>query len=60
MNHNNITQAGQWLRAPTQWQANAAQRILVVEDDLSVRKAYAKVLIGSGYEVDSAEDGVAG
>jgi DNA-binding response OmpR family regulator len=36
------------------------QRILVVEDDLSIRELSAEVLIRFGYEVDSAADGAAG
>jgi DNA-binding response OmpR family regulator len=61
VNYDNITQPEEeLLLAPTRWEVTAAQRILVVEDDVSVRKAIVKVLISSGYEVDFAEDGAAG
>ena len=36
------------------------QRILVVEDDADTRKVYSTVLLRSGYQVDTAEDGEAG
>ena len=36
------------------------QRILVAEDDSDIRELYFEVLIGSGYYVDTAEDGAAG
>jgi DNA-binding response OmpR family regulator len=40
--------------------AHAFRRILVVEDDMAIRQLNAQVLVGSGYEVDEAEDGAAG
>ena len=39
--------------------ANPRQRILVVEDDVDVRRMNTEVLIYSGYSVDTAEDGAA-
>ena len=36
------------------------QRILVVEDDADIRQLYSEALTGSGYLVDTAEDGEAG
>ena len=36
------------------------QRILVVEDNQSIRQLCAKALTRSGYQVDAAEDGAAG
>jgi DNA-binding response OmpR family regulator len=38
-------------------QPDPRQRILVVEDDESIRRLNAEVLIYSGYHVDAAEDG---
>jgi DNA-binding response OmpR family regulator len=43
-----------------QSQTNPPHRILVVEDDISVRGLDAEVLWRCGYEVDTAEDGAAG
>src|ERR1044071_2825433 len=37
-----------------------AQKILVVEDEMDIRRIYAELLIRSGYGVDTAEDGEAG
>jgi DNA-binding response OmpR family regulator len=45
---------------PTQGPTKPAHRILFVDDNSAVREASAKVLIGSGYHVDVAEDGEAG
>ena len=39
---------------------NPAQRILVVDDDALVGRLTARTFLGSGYQVDTAEDGVAG
>jgi DNA-binding response OmpR family regulator len=46
--------------APTRCQTNPSNRILLVDDNVSVREVSAKVLIRSGYQVDAAEDGEAG
>jgi CheY-like chemotaxis protein len=46
--------------APTSTPANPSPCILVVEDDMIIRHVSAQVLVGSGYQVDAAEDGVAG
>jgi len=43
-----------FLQCPTK----SAHRILVVEDDKDIRRSSAQALMGSGYEVDAAEDGV--
>ena len=42
-----------------QRQPNPRQRILVVEDDPAIRRVNTEVLIYSGYQVDTAEDGEA-
>ncbi len=39
---------------------SAPQRILVVDDELSLRQVYCKLLIRSGYSVDTAKDGAEG
>ena len=36
---------------------NSFQRILVVDDDADIRQLNASVLVASGYQVDTAEDG---
>ena len=40
--------------------ARPSVHILVVEDDADIREIYSCILIGSGYRVDTAEDGEAG
>jgi two-component system, cell cycle sensor histidine kinase and response regulator CckA len=42
--------------APTE----SVQRILVVDDDISIRRLSTEMLIRSGYQVDAAADGAAG
>lgn len=37
-----------------------AQKILLVEDDTYIRKLYGEVLLEAGYQVELAEDGIAG
>jgi len=44
---------------PLQSQASPPHRILVVDDDISIRQLSIQVLSRSGYEVDAAEDGAA-
>lgn len=39
---------------------NPSPRILVVEDDVDIRALNAQVLLGSGYRVETAADGIAG
>jgi DNA-binding response OmpR family regulator len=46
--------------SPRPRQAKPACRILVVEDDPDIRSLNAEVLHGAGYQVDTAEDGLAG
>ena len=43
--------------APIPYQTGPPYRILVVEDDFSIRYFNTEVLMGSGYKVDAAEDG---
>jgi len=42
-----------------QCQTNPPDHILVVEDDILLRRLNTKVLVRSGYDVDAAADGVA-
>ena len=60
MNNNEIRQTGESASAPTRGQVNPSNRILVVDDDISIRELSVAVLIPSGYQVDTAEDGAAG
>ena len=60
MNDSSVSNAGKSASATRlQFQTNLPQRILVVDDDNDARSLSAKVLKGSGYEVDTAEDGAA-
>jgi len=45
---------------PSHQQLNLSHRILLVDDDLANRRLHSRLLIRSGYEVDTAEDGQAG
>ena len=51
---------GAAVTAPLQDGAGSPYRILVVDDDHDVRQLCAQALISSGYQVDTAEDGLAG
>jgi len=44
----------------THSRTNPPRRILVVDDDVSIRQLSLEVLTGFGYDVDTAEDGAAG
>ena len=46
--------------APVQCRTSPPPRILVVEDEPDIRRLNAEVLKSFGYEVDTAEDGMAG
>jgi DNA-binding NtrC family response regulator len=46
--------------APTSGATHCPQRILVVDDDTGIRKIGAELLIRLGYQVDAAEDHIAG
>jgi len=59
MNEESCPQTGVPYGAPSGRKPNLRQRILVVEDDSAIRRVNTEVLIYSGYEVDSAEDGAA-
>jgi DNA-binding response OmpR family regulator len=57
MKDNPIPQAGESACAPIQCPAKPPCRILVAEDDRDIRRFSAQALVGSGYQVDAAEDG---
>jgi DNA-binding response OmpR family regulator len=54
------TSGRQDARATEMRHSHPHARILLVDDDAVVRRFYSKVLTGSGYRVDTAEDGEAG
>ncbi len=56
---NGISHAEEQASTPLQAQTNPPDHILVVEDDIFFRRLNTEVLVGSGYEVDAAADGVA-
>jgi DNA-binding response OmpR family regulator len=56
----NISHAGSPDGLTTPSHQNLPIRILVVDDELSIRQLSSKVLTQSGYHVDAAEDGAAG
>jgi DNA-binding response OmpR family regulator len=60
MKDDEIPHTGESASAPLQGQTNPPRRILVVEDDTSIRRLCTIVLARSGYHVDAAEDGAAG
>jgi DNA-binding response OmpR family regulator len=60
MHRNEVLQTGESLGAPTQGSPGPRNRILVVDDDRLIRLLSAAVLVHSGYQVDTAEDGEAG
>ena len=57
---NKISQTGEPASARVQCRTSPVRRILVVEDEPDLRRLNAEVLESSGYEVDTAEDGIAG
>src|SRR5208282_5162306 len=59
MKEETVSQAKELDNTPLQSKSNLPHRILVVDDDRDVRRISAHALIGSGYHVDAAEDGVA-
>jgi DNA-binding NtrC family response regulator len=57
---NSTSHAREPASAQTRCRTNRFYRILVVDDDLGIRKSNSELLISSGYQVDAAEDGAAG
>lgn len=60
LNYKNIPQVSERAVASQKCPANPAHRILVVDEDQDLRWLYSEVLAGSGYDVDGAQDGIAG
>jgi DNA-binding response OmpR family regulator len=60
MENDRVLQTGESHAAQNQCQATPFNRILVVDDDAELRLLSAAVLVDSGYQVDTAEDGAAG
>ncbi len=58
MKDNGTSGAGQTLISQARCEANPPCRILVVDDDVDIRRFNAETLLQSGYDVDGAEDGV--
>jgi DNA-binding response OmpR family regulator len=57
MKDSEIPQSQESANEPAGCRTNAAKRILVVDDDVDIRRVNAEVLSRFGYHVDSAEDG---
>ena len=57
MKANGISQSGKRVSAPLKTPVTPPCRILVVEDDISLRRHNTQMLSRSGYEVDGAADG---
>jgi len=57
MNSNIVWPAEELISTLFECQTNPPQRILLVEDDEDIRCLSAEVLMDSGYEVDTANDG---
>ena len=55
-----VLQTGESAPAQARCQASPSNRILVVDDDRDLRLLSADVLVGSGYQVDTAADGADG
>jgi DNA-binding response OmpR family regulator len=57
MNERTISGAEEPASAQLQTRTKPLRRILVVEDDVTIRQLNTEILSRSGYEVDAAEDG---
>lgn len=60
MNGNKTWKIAEPASTPTQGPPDVSNRILLVDDDTSIRSLSAHVLTTSGYQVDTAEDGAGG
>jgi DNA-binding response OmpR family regulator len=54
-----ISQSAEPANAPLSREPNKPHRVLVVEDDVAVRRVNTEILTYSGFQVDAAEDGAA-
>jgi DNA-binding response OmpR family regulator len=59
MTAENVSPAPELVRSSPQSEVNPPARILVVDDDVDIRRVNMELLLDAGYEVDAAEDGVA-
>jgi DNA-binding response OmpR family regulator len=59
MNDNPVSPECESATAPLLYQTSPPHHILVVDDDLMIRRFNTAMLLNSGYAVDDAEDGVA-
>jgi DNA-binding response OmpR family regulator len=57
MNIDEIRQTGETANAELQYQRSPPHRILVVEDELTIRKLNTAILVRRGYDVNAVEDG---
>jgi len=57
MSSDDILPAGKPVNTTPQFQPDHRLRILVVEDDVDIRRINAQVLMQAGYHVDAAKDG---
>lgn len=55
-----ILETGKSVDTPAQCRPKPTYRILVVDDDIQIRRFVVRVLTTSGYRVDTAEDGAIG
>ena len=60
MKRHKISRKGESAKSALHCRTHQAQRILVVEDEPDIRQLDSEVLIKSGYQVETAENGVAG
>jgi DNA-binding response OmpR family regulator len=60
MNHRSVSQPEAPVGALAQGRTPLLARILLVDDDRDLRSFNADLLVQSGYDVDTAEDGVSG
>jgi DNA-binding response OmpR family regulator len=58
MRNNHVLPARESASAPLQSQSISRHRVLVADDDVSIRMINIEMLVHSGYDVDAAEDGV--
>jgi len=60
MKNGEVMQTGESIGAPARSRTTPPDRILVVDDDRDLRVLSVDVLVRSGDQVDTAEDGAAG
>jgi len=60
MNHSSVSQPEAPVGGLAQGRTTSSPRILLVDDDRDIRSINAELLVQSGYDVDTAEDGASG